>query len=107
MVRSWGASILMGEPPRPAPPQAWMSELCLSGRLRVTLSSRQICGWDLGRGRPSRRTEPEGQLQGSWGGLGRCAPSMPYTSPASWQPAGRYTPNWTLPLLTEAETKWN
>lgn len=39
-----------GESPRPAPPHAWMSKLCLSGRLRVTLSSRQTCGWDLGRG---------------------------------------------------------
>lgn len=34
--------VLMGETPRQASPHAWMSELCVSGRFRVTLSSRQI-----------------------------------------------------------------
>lgn len=34
--------VLMSETPRQASPHAWMSELCVSGRFRVTLSSRQI-----------------------------------------------------------------
>lgn len=85
MVRSWGASILMGESPRPAPPQTWMSELCLSGRLRVTLSSRQICGWDLGRASQSRWTEPEGRLQG----LGRALDAGSHLCPTPLSQGGR------------------